>query len=238
MTIKRTVSVLQAVLLTVLWGSSAFAYDISSAFLQIIIDRWSYDIPATVKETIKVKNYEFGSNISNTMLKTCVPTKREGYEDVTCKIDKYGEVFIYQFKFGNIENGINTTVNEKGELLAIRGTLPTTDAIELSKILTEKYGKPSLDKSEKYYSELCTSGAPYLTSHAFWADTNGTVIQLDSTYFSYETGSRLYKSCKSLGRITIMSKPYIDNIKNMLIKFDDDKKQEKEREKKKAIDNL
>jgi hypothetical protein len=212
-------------------NSNVNAYEISGDFQQIIINRWDYNIPASVKEIIKVKNFEFGSDISNTMFKMCTPDMRDSYRQ--CKTDKYGSKFLHDFKYGNSNKGIEATVDKNGALLAIRGILPLTDAIALGKILTEKYGEPSLNKSEKYYSEGCT-GTPYLTSHTFWKDGNGTVIQLDSTYVSFCES----KPFTHLGRITIMSKAYIDNIKGILIELNEKKKQEEEKEKKKAVDNL
>lgn len=221
---------------SVYYGSGGFKYKISDEFQKITIDRWNYDIPAKSKEMIKVKNYEFGNDVSNTLFKMCIPDNKNSWNDRRqCNTDEYGTKFLNDFKYGNIENGIEVTIGEKGDLLAINSTFPLAKAFELKDILTEKYGNSSYVKSDDYKSinRECAN-APYLTTHYFWKDVNGTVIQLDTTQFSI--GS--YKNCEFFGRITIMSKQFIDNIKDMLIKFNEQKKQEKEKEKKKAIDNL
>jgi len=136
MSITSKFFVLQAVILCVLWGSSAHAYEISSEFQQIIIDRWNYNIPAKAKEIIKVKNYEFGIDVSNTLFKMCTPDNTNSKnERRQCTTDKFGTKFLNDFKYGIIENGIDVTVSNKGELLAIKGTFPLENKKEPNKRL-------------------------------------------------------------------------------------------------------
>jgi hypothetical protein len=100
-------------------------------------------------------------------------------------------------------------------------------------IINEKYGIPGFVKAERYFSDKCRD-APPLTTHYFWKDSNGTIIQLDSTYASIGD----YKSCNHYGRITVMSKKFIDNIQAEIDKRIEKDKQDKERDIKIAVDNL